>query len=197
MKRSAFQRKPRMKTCENPGCEVRFEKRSMTHRACSLECSVALTEADKRKAERQEDAKRREKLKTRSDYLKEAQTAFNRFVRERDRNRPCICCGKPLTLDAIGGGYDCGHYRSTGSAPHLRFDERNAHAQRKVCNRYGAGRAVDYRIGLVIRIGIEEVEALEADNTPRKWSKEDLIAIRDLYRRKLKDLQTKPLREAA
>jgi hypothetical protein len=44
---------------------------------------------------------------------------------------------------------------------------------------------------------MEEVEALEADNTPRKWSKEDLIAIRDLYRRKLKDLQTKPLREAA
>ena len=78
---------------------------------------------------------------------------------------------------------------STGSAPHLRFDERNAHAQRKVCNRWGAGRAVDYRIGLVARIGLAAVEALESDNTPRKWLREELIYIRDRYRAKLKELK--------
>ena len=89
----------------------------------------------------------------------------------------------------MGGAYDCGHYRSTGSAPHLRFDERNAHAQRKVCNRWGAGRAVDYRIGLVARIGLEAVEALESDNAPRKWTREELIAIRDTYKQKLKELK--------
>ena len=56
----------------------------------------------------------------------------------------------------------------SGSAAHLRFDERNAHAQRKVCNRWGAGRAVDYRIGLVARIGLAAVEALESDNAPKE-----------------------------
>jgi hypothetical protein len=89
----------------------------------------------------------------------------------------------------IGGRFDAGHYRSTGSASHLRFDEANCHAQRKQCNRYGAGRAVDYRIGLIARIGWERVEELEASNSPRKWTREELIALKDLYVRKLKDLQ--------
>ena len=89
----------------------------------------------------------------------------------------------------MGGAFDCGHYRSVGSAQHLRYDERNAHGQRKQCNRWGAGRAVDYRIGLVARIGLEAVEALEADNAPRKWLREELIYIRDRYRAKLKELK--------
>ena len=89
----------------------------------------------------------------------------------------------------MGGGFDCGHYRSVGSAPHLRFDERNAHGQTKQCNRYGAGRAVDYRIGLIQRIGLEQVESLEADQTPKKYSIEDMKAIKDEYKRKLKELK--------
>jgi hypothetical protein len=89
----------------------------------------------------------------------------------------------------LGGAYDCGHYRSVGSAPHLRFMEANAHAQRKACNRWGAGRAVDYRIGLIQRIGIEAVESLEADNRIHKWTREELIEIRDTYKRKLKELK--------
>ena len=115
--------------------------------------------------------------------------AFNAYIRARDADKPCICCGQPLGTGEVGGAYDCGHYRSTGSAAHLRFDERNAHAQRKVCNRWGAGRAVDYRIGLVARIGLEAVEALESDNTPHKWTREGLIEVRDTYRAKLKDIQ--------
>src|SRR3546814_4920656 len=80
---------------------------------------------------------------TRSDWTKKAQIAFNKFIRLRDARKPCICCGKPLTDGALtGGGYDAGHYRSTGSAPHLRFIEDNCHAQRKQCNQWGAGRAV-------------------------------------------------------
>ena len=89
----------------------------------------------------------------------------------------------------IGGRYDAGHYRFTGSASHLRFDEANCHAKRKQCNRYGAGRAVDYRIGLIKRIGRERVEALEASNSPRKWTRDELIAIKEIYFLKLKALQ--------
>ena len=63
------------------------------------------------------------------------------------------------------------------------------HRQLVQCNRHGAGRAVDYRIGLIARIGLEAVEALEADNTARKWTIEDLRGIRDLYREKLKALK--------
>jgi hypothetical protein len=48
---------------------------------------------------------------------------------------------------------------------------------------------VDYRIGLIGRIGLEAVEALEADNRVHKWERDELIAIRDLYRRKRKELE--------
>lgn len=130
-----------------------------------------------------------DKLKTARDWTKEAQIAFNAFIRERDKGQPCICCGQHLELSSVGGGFDCGHYRSVGSAPHLRFDERNAHGQRKQCNRYGAGRAVDYRIGLIGRLGRDSVEALESDQTPRKYTIEELKAIKATYIAKLKELR--------
>lgn len=132
---------------------------------------------------------RKAALKTIPDLIKEAQREFNSFIRARDVGRPCICCGLPLGGDAVGGGFDCGHWRSVGSAPHLRFDERNAHGQRKQCNRYGAGRAVEYRKGLIERLGIEVVEALEADNRIHKWTREELISIRDTYKAKRKELE--------
>lgn len=167
-----------------------------------VECVEAWTEAQAAKRERAEAkavraaAKveragiraRREAIKTLPELHREAQAAFNAFVRARDAGKPCICCGLPLSAGDVGGKYDCGHYRSVGSAPHLRYDERNAHGQRKQCNRWGAGRAVDYRLGLIGRIGLEAVEALEAQNAPHKWTREELIAIRDEYRSKLKQL---------
>lgn len=141
------------------------------------------------KVERAETRRRKEAIKTIPDLIKEAQREFNAYIRARDAEKPCICCGKPLGDSDMGGRFDCGHYRSVGSASHLRFDERNAHAQRKQCNRYGAGRAVDYRIGLVSRIGLAAVEALESNNFPHKWTREELIAIRDTYKKKLKELK--------
>jgi len=42
---------------------------------------------------------------------------------------------------------------------------------------------------MVARIGLEAVESLESDNTPHKWTRDELIAIRDTYRAKLKDIQ--------
>lgn len=189
-----MQRKPKLRKCKM--CPTMFEQRSMGHVVCSPACAVQWAaqkfERDmvkRKKAERARDRVRREKLKTRSDWMKEAQSAFNAYIRERDRQQPCICCGLPLGAGDVGGKYDCGHYRSVGSAPHLRFDERNAHAQRKQCNRYGAGRAVDYRLGLIRRLGLAAVEALESDQSVRKWTVEELRAIRDEYRAKLKALR--------
>jgi len=134
------------------------------------------------KEDKRADRERKVKLKTRSDYIKEAQVAFNRYIRLRDAGKLCICCSMPLGLFSVGGAYDCGHYRSVGSAPHLRFDERNAHAQRKQCNRHGAGRAVDYRRGLVERYGVAYVEDLERDQSPKHYTIEDLKAIKTKYR---------------
>lgn len=185
-------------------CRERFsEEDRALHRRIHPACIPAYADAQEaranRKAEKQArmaakveralDRKKREGQKRIPDLIKEAQTAFNAFIRERDRDQPCICCGQPLGTGGVGGAFDCGHYRSVGSASHLRFDVRNAHAQRKHCNRYGAGRAVDYRIGLIARIGLPAVEALEASNTPHKWERDELIAIKAHYIAKTKELK--------
>ena len=182
-----------MKTCAH--CETQFQPQRMGQRVCSPTCARRVVAADKKQAkerakvERAMDTAKRRSLETIPELIKKAQHAFNAFIRERDKDQPCICCGRPLGASDVGGAFDCGHYRSTGSASHLRFDERNAHAQRKDCNRWGAGRAVDYRIGLVARIGLEAVESLEADNAPIKWDRDTLRQIAVIYRGKTRELR--------
>jgi hypothetical protein len=170
-------------------CKTLFQPRNSLVVACSPVCAQSLAQASREKAEkaaksaeRKADAVKREKLKSRSDLIREAQSAFNAFIRARDRQagHACISSGRPL--DWAGNAVDAGHYRSRGSAPHLRFDERNCHAQSKHDNRYASGNVVGYRAGLIERIGLEAVEELEADQTPRRYTIDDLKQIKAHYR---------------
>jgi hypothetical protein len=176
--REEFTPRNPMQTVCGPSCAYEIVKKA-------AEKKIKQAQADQRKTDRA----KRQQQKTLPTLKKEAQREFNRFIRLRDSGKPCICCGFPIVGGAIGGAVDCGHYRSVGSAPGLRFNENNAHAQRKVCNRWGAGRAVDYRIGLINRIGLAAVEALEADNSVRKYTREELVEIRNTYRKRANELE--------
>lgn len=144
----------------------------------------------RQRVEKAMDRKRKEALKTIPKLRAEAQVEFNRYIRERDRLLECISCGAPPPdLSGLHAGRDAGHYRSTGAASHLRFDERNCHAQCVHCNQHLAGNAVAYRGGLVRRIGLGSVEALESDNTPVKWDRDTLRQIRTIYRAKTRALR--------
>jgi hypothetical protein len=137
---------------------------------------------------------RKQKLKTKSDYLKEAQAAFNAYVRARDKDDACVSCGNYVLDDQIGGGWDAGHYRSTGSAPHLRFNLHNCHKQCVKCNRFLSGNVAEYRKGLIEKIGIEKVEALEAMNAVENTGKKEeyLIRIKKIFtKKKQKVLQSR------
>ncbi len=188
----------RPKKCRAPGCGKPFHPTMTTQRVCSPACALAMAKDPKlqkvaakaiTKQKRQDLQERREKLKTKGEHLREAQQAFNAYIRERDRlaGYACISSGKPL--DWNGNAVDAGHYRSTGAAPHLRFDENNCHAQSKHDNRYLSGNVAEYRLGLIQRISLAAVEALEADQAPRRYTIEDLQAIKALYRQKLRDLK--------
>lgn len=182
-----------------PHCKGKLEAGQRIHPHCIDGYADAQEKKAKRTAEKKARAeakvqrveikRRKEAIKTIPQLIKEAQVEFNAYIRLRDMGKPCICCGAPLNAGSVGGAFDAGHYRSTGSASHLRFNEDNVHGQTKKCNRWGAGRAVDYRIGLIQRIGLSRVEALEANNTPHKWTREELIEIRDTYRQKRKELE--------
>lgn len=185
---------PRPKTCSV--CKTEFTPVRSLQKVCGPVCALAHAKAKEsrqrkaiEKVERREIKVRKQRLKSRGDYLREAQQAFNAFIRERDRQAgyPCISSGRPL--DWSGNQVDAGHYRSTGAAPHLRFDERNVHAQSKHDNRFLSGSAVDYRLGLIARIGLEAVESLEADQSVRNYTIHDLQQIKATYRAKLRDLK--------
>ncbi|HBO2348858.1 recombination protein NinG [Pseudomonas aeruginosa] len=194
MSLSTRQLKP--KICQNTECGTKFIPQRLGQRVCSPACALATKDkhqAPARKAiadrNRREIKARKEKLKSRSDHLREAQQAFNEFIRWRDRIAGHACISSGLPLDWSGNQTDAGHYRSTGAAPHLRFNENNCHAQRKLDNRYLSGNAVDYRVGLIARIGLAAVEELEADNSVRKYTVEDLKAIKAHYRAKVRELK--------
>lgn len=180
--------KVRTRKCKVKSCRKEFTPRLPLQSCCGIACALDHAIAERVRKERSERQEGLRKLKTKGDHIAEAQTAFNAYIRKRDQlaGYPCISSGKPL--DWSGNNVDAGHYRSRGSAPHLRFNEDNVHAQSKKENRYNSGNAVDYRIGLIARIGIERVEALEADNDPNHHSIETLINIKYHYRAKLRAL---------
>ena len=126
---------------------------------------------------------RKEAAKPRSKWLQEAQTAFNAWIRARDAGKGCISCGTHQ------GKENAGHYRSTQAAPELRLTEENVHLQCERCNTYLSGNLIEYRKALIHRIGLERVEWLEGPHEPKKYTVDDLWAIRDDYRARLKTLQ--------
>ncbi len=92
-------------------------------------------------------------------------------------------------MNRFGGGYDAGHYRSRGASPELAFVELNCHKQCKQCNNQLSGNIVEYRKGLLLKIGIERLEWLEGPHELTRYNKDDYIQLKKDYRKKLKDLQ--------
>ena len=155
---------------------------------CSMSCVVehgkkgAKSSSDKRK--RETHAKLRLELKTASEWRTEAQTAFNAYIRWRDRDQPCISCDS--VADRNNGYWDAGHYRSRGAARHLAFHQHNCHKQCHKCNRYLTGNVVEYRISLVDRIGLDKVVILEHNNDIVRHDIAYLSRIKRVFKAKLK-----------
>ena len=170
---------PKAKSCEV--CERVFVPERMGQLVCRPACAMARVRQAK-KAERESIRARKEAIKSRADWAREAQTAFNAFIRARDDGLPCISCGRHHQ-----GQWHAGHYLSTGARPELRYTESNVHRQCAPCNTHLSGNAVLYRIGLIERIGLEAVEGLEGPHEMPKWTADELRGIRDHYRQKLKD----------
>jgi hypothetical protein len=153
---------------------------------CSFEHLIEFTRSKPakeiaRKVIKRDTKAKLDSLKTASDYIKEAQVAFNSYIRIRDKHKQCISCGC-LPGDTVRGGkFDAGHYRSRGSASHLRYHLLNCHSQCVKCNRYLSGNVVEYRKGLIARIGAERVEKLEMDNNPRKLTIDYLKRVKKIF----------------
>ncbi|MEM7196720.1 MAG: recombination protein NinG, partial [Pseudomonadota bacterium] len=173
--------------CKAKGCGNSFRKISIGHHTCSPKCAIAYV--DQKKAEKAaKEARRRtredkERIKSLGQLVKEAQAEFNKFIRLRDADLPCISCGRHHT-----GQYHAGHYRSTGAHPELRFEPDNVHKQCSACNNHLSGNLADYRINLIKKIGLERVEWLEGPHDALCLSKDDARDIKAHYRKKWREL---------
>lgn len=182
-----------------PICRNEFKRLSMTQKVCRENPACAEqygrekarqdAEKQKRKEAKQERLhikERKEALKTKGDVARELQVIVNKYVRERDLKAGygCISCGTQSSPR-----WDGGHFRSVGSAPHLRFDSRNIHLQCAKCNSFLAGNLLAYKEKLPERIGQKAFDELLADQTPRHYSKDQLNELKVIYRIKLKELK--------
>lgn len=185
-------------------CKNRFRpeevegKRTPTGWFCSLDHTIehsrAVRERQNKKAiqsqvkkekdDRKRLRERKQELRPRAWYLKEAQKWFNKFIRLRDSREACISCGRYHQ-----GQYHAGHYKTVSAAPELRFEELNCHKQCAPCNNHLSGNIVNYRPSLIKKIGIDKVEWLEGAHKPKKITIDELKDLIADYKSKCKELE--------
>lgn len=127
----------------------------------------------------------RAKLKTIGEYKAEARKSFQKWIRLRDIDKPCISCNS-TTADTFDGG----HFYKAEVYSGLIFNENNCHKQCRKCNRFMNGNELNYRKGLIERYGIDYVTNLDniCDiNRVKKYTKEELIAKKLQYDIKIKE----------
>jgi len=146
------------------------------------QCLIEWGRMVERKKAKREIRQMRENIKSVSQYRRELQKVFNEFIRLRDRNEPCISCGKKLPVK-----YDAGHFYSVGSYPNLRFNEDNVHGQCVECNQHRHGNLLEYAPRLTERIGFERASKLMVlRNEPLRLSLEEIKQLIEHYKCKVK-----------
>lgn len=154
-----------------------------------LQCLIKNGNEKRKKIERadwrKEKAETKAKLKTHSEWLKDLQSVFNAYIRERDAKKPCISCDKPLI-----NKFDAGHFFSVGAYPNIRFNEDNVHGQCVFCNQHRHGATNEYAIRLPYRIGQERYDKLLIDrNESNKFTVAEIKEKIAYYKLQIKKLQ--------
>lgn len=170
---------------------------------CSPECgaklALSLLEKEKKKQDkefRKETARMKREFREDDNkwWKKKATTELHAWIRNvRDKDDPCISCGRydHEINDAFicGGKWDAGHYLSKGGFEELRFEPLNIHKQCKSCNAGSSKYARkdktvrdEYRVRLINKIGIKQVEWLEGPHDPKRLRAADYKLIHEKYK---------------
>ena len=174
----------RQKKCKS--CKITFKPFLSTASVCSIECAVTMAKANSAKIIKKDIRARKQALKSLGQLHKEAQPEFNKFIRLRDKGQPCISCQRHHK-----GQFHAGHFLSIGSSPELRYVENNVHLQCSVCNNHLSGNQLLYRVNLINKIGVKAVEELEGPKEPKRYRRDDILAIKAKYKALAKELTVK------
>jgi hypothetical protein len=171
-----------MKTCKI--CLNEFELLRPLQVTCSYKCGLDYARGKMAKKVKKENKEIKERIKTKSQHLKELQTIFNKYIRLRDIGLPCVSCG-----DRINGTPHASHFLSVGSHPALRFNENNVHSSCSQCNTHLHGNLVEYSLRLPDRIGQFNYDKLIASRGDRlQLSIPEIEDLKLYYKNKIKEL---------
>lgn len=182
-----------MAKCSN--CRSNYTKTTSFQTWCSVDCAIKIANKKKekqitesRRAVRRADKKKKDELKSKSKWAKEAQDAVNLYIRLRDKGRPCISCDKP---DNGSHQRHASHYRSVGACSKLRFNTWNIHASCATCNSTLSGNLVEYRIRLKDKIGSRRVKWLEEQNGLTRYDIDYLKRLKAVFNRRARRLKVR------
>jgi len=170
--------------CKN--CKAEFTPVRFNQKFCfDTDCVRVWVELEKEKQWQSKKKILKSEMKTTQDLIKDAQIVFNKFIRLRDKDKPCVSCDKPL-----GAKFDAGHYFSSGGHKAITFDEDNVHGQCVACNQHKHGNLISYQIGIQKRIGAERLLSLHEDaHKIKKWSRDELEQIILTYKSKVNEIK--------
>lgn len=167
-------------------CKEIFEQQRPLQYLCGVHCGAKYAHALAQKKDKKKMGEMKKSLLTLSDYEKIARKIFQRWVRLRDKNLPCISCGVVTTPQ-----WDGGHYLKAELFSGLIFNEMNCHKQCSRCNDLYSGNELEYRDGLIKRYGLDyvnELESIKNQNRNYKYTREQLTEITETYKQKIKQL---------
>ena len=186
--------KVRQKRCKE--CKELFTPTySSVQMVCSPSCAYAYSKRRDTKTKEQNNAlltnmdKERKNRKGLTTLLNSVKNACHKYIRERDKGKPCVSCGTQWHKD-----FHAGHYYKAELFTSIKFNELNINGQCVKCNIREEGNLNNYEISLPTRIGLEafkrlnKLAVLDRKQSNFKWDREELTRIRTDYNNKLKEL---------
>ena len=166
-------------------CYSCYSKWLLTTKEGQNKLNKATVKANKPRKELSEARSHKKEFERLGTLIKNVSIICHKYIRERDKYKPCISCGEPWN-----DKHQAGHFYKAELFSTLKFNEDNINGQCQGCNLYKEGNESQYRVNLPERIGTErynELNRLAAleKKTDFKWSRTDLNKIRNYFKLKL------------
>jgi hypothetical protein len=166
-------------------CKKEFTQFNSTISVCGYQCAIEWGKLHPKKTSikrvnSQLKSEAKEKLETYSQKVNKAKVIFQKWIRERDKDLPCISCG--TTKASM---WHASHFKKAETFSGVIFHEFNVWRSCSKCNIFLNGNELKYRENLVKKIGVEQVEALEQlanETRTKKWTIEELQLIKNKYK---------------
>ena len=127
-----------MKKCRF--CKKPFKPTRPLQAVCGLTCAIELDKTKIKKwIDKEKTKEQKEALLSKGHYVQILQTLVNKIVRELDKDKPCISCGKVKVKQ-----WHAGHFRKVSTYGYLRFDLFNIYKQCSHCNKELDGNEFEY-----------------------------------------------------